>query len=439
MAKFAFTDSALAKLEPTPGRPRIDYDDGDVRGFAIQTTPAGRKTFLLVYQAKATGRERRMVIGQYGKAPALSLSAAKRKAIALRAAVNDGGDPWQEAKDARAAAEERQSTGSLGALLEAYTDALERDKKPSAAATRKALETNVQAPCPTLWKKPAGEVTVDDLLQPLAKLIRAKKYRQAEKVRSYIRAAYTMAAKAKGKANNADLFKKFAGLPNIARDLETIDRPKIDTEAMEEQGKRALSLEELRAYWKRITAMDDPDGALLRFHLLTGAQRAAQLARATTANVDGDTLTLFDSKGRRKQARRHVVPLIPDAMQAMEAMQGSEGKHVFTIDAGQTGAEYHVLRHRVAQVAADMFTAGEVAEPFTAGELRITVETRLQAAGVNESTRAHLQSHGLGGVQNRHYAKHDFSDEKREALELLRMLCEPPADNVTPIKREVAA
>ena len=69
MAKFRFTDRALRELQPEPGRPRIDYDDGDIRGFAIQTTPKGTKTFLLVYVAKATGQERRMVLGEFGAEP----------------------------------------------------------------------------------------------------------------------------------------------------------------------------------------------------------------------------------------------------------------------------------------------------------------------------------------------------------------------------------
>ena len=31
--------------------------------------------------------------------------------------------------------------------------------------------------------------------------------------------------------------------------------------------------------------------------------------------------------------------------------------------------------------------------------------------------RAQLLSHGLGGVQNRHYDRHDYALEKRQALE----------------------
>lgn len=71
---------------------------------------------------------------------------------------------------------------------------------------------------------------------------------------------------------------------------------------------------------------------------------------------------------------------------------------------------------------AEMVDAGEVREPFTPGDLRRTVETRLAAAGINGEIRAHLQSHGLHGVQHKHYNMHDYAAEKRMALEVLLRL-----------------
>jgi len=67
-----------------------------------------------------------------------------------------------------------------------------------------------------------------------------------------------------------------------------------------------------------------------------------------------------------------------------------------------------------------MQAAGELPDgPFTVGDLRRTVETRLAALGVSLEVRGQLQSHGLGGVQARHYDRHDYLNEKREALEIL--------------------
>jgi hypothetical protein len=51
------------------------------------------------------------------------------------------------------------------------------------------------------------------------------------------------------------------------------------------------------------------------------------------------------------------------------------------------------------------------------------VETRLAAVGIGLLERGQLQSHGLGGVQQRHYDKHHYFNEKRAALETLLRLC----------------
>jgi hypothetical protein len=47
-----------------------------------------------------------------------------------------------------------------------------------------------------------------------------------------------------------------------------------------------------------------------------------------------------------------------------------------------------------------------------------------------------LQSHGIAGVQARHYDGHDYMDEKRQALEtLFRLLDAPEATNVVQLKK----
>ncbi len=41
----------------------------------------------------------------------------------------------------------------------------------------------------------------------------------------------------------------------------------------------------------------------------------------------------------------------------------------------------------------------------------------LAGMGVSKDLRAQLQSHGLSGIQERHYDKHSYIDEKRITLE----------------------
>ena len=38
---------------------------------------------------------------------------------------------------------------------------------------------------------------------------------------------------------------------------------------------------------------------------------------------------------------------------------------------------------------------------------------------MSRDIRSQVQSHGLGGVQQRHYDRHEYFDEKRATLELL--------------------
>jgi hypothetical protein len=61
----------------------------------------------------------------------------------------------------------------------------------------------------------------------------------------------------------------------------------------------------------------------------------------------------------------------------------------------------------------------------------------MASMGISRDLRAQIQSHGLGGVQQRHYDRHDYREEKRKALEAwaTRLIEGPPPGNVVPIKR----
>ncbi len=422
---------------------RFTATDGARERIAIGPYDTDGRTGLTLAQARAKAREltSRYLAGDHDLRATLEAEAAtKRAAVA----------------EASAAAEKRKAhdSATLGALLEAYGAQLERNGKRSAKHVARSLTLHVQTAKPKLWKRPAAELTTDDLLDILTPLTSpeptkaepnpAPKLREAAKLRAYLRAAYAAAVKARHDARALPALRALKLTTNPARDLSTIEGSNNTRE-------RALSVAELRVYWKRIGDLSAPWGPLLRFHLLTGAQRLEQLARATTADLDNDskTLTLWDSKGRRKEPRRHVLPLLPEAETALaemifakprkdgEAIAARVGPFAFTASNGEAGASYHGCAAAVREVAADMVKAGEVDEgkgPFTIGDLRRTVETRLAALGVSLDVRAQLQSHGLGGVQARHYDRHDYADEKRAALVKLRDLLTGKPATVTDIK-----
>lgn len=51
---------------------------------------------------------------------------------------------------------------------------------------------------------------------------------------------------------------------------------------------------------------------------------------------------------------------------------------------------------------------------------RPLIVAMLVGMGISSDTRKQIQSHGLGGVQQRHYDRHDYMHEKRRALEQWR-------------------
>ena len=56
-------------------------------------------------------------------------------------------------------------------------------------------------------------------------------------------------------------------------------------------------------------------------------------------------------------------------------------------------------------------------ESFDLRDIRRTAETHLAKIGVIQDIRAQLLSHGISGVQARHYDRHGYEKEKRAALE----------------------
>ena len=159
-------------------------------------------------------------------------------------------------------------------------------------------------------------------------------------------------------------------------------------------------------------------GALLRVHLLTGGQRIEQLANLLTANTGPDFILLHDGKGRPgRPPRPHTVPLTKEAAKALSECEPS-GAFALSTDGGET----HVAATSLSQWAVE--AAGDAIPDFQAKRIRSGVETLLASARVSQDIRGRLQSHGIAGVQARHYDGHDYMTEKRKALATLHKLLE---------------
>jgi len=135
-----------------PGQHLIRLKDGAVKGFHLQVTPAGTKSWALAYTSPETGKRRFYALAGYAedkrqekatKGAYLTLASARLKATTVRSQVDSDIDPIEQ--DKRDAEEARQAdieatTGTTQELFELYIKNLELDgKQRSAAQIRHAL------------------------------------------------------------------------------------------------------------------------------------------------------------------------------------------------------------------------------------------------------------------------------------------------------------
>lgn len=312
--------------------------------------------------------------------------------------------------------QERQQANSaqvtVGALMDLYVADLKQRGKVSSAGDAQSVFTIHAAHLRAL---PANALTRQHVTDTLRMVVESGKGRTAGVLRSYLSAAFKRALDAEDDASIPAGFLIFrqAGLER---------NPAAETKALTQFVRardRHLSEMEFRHLWRRLGDAGIP-GAALQTAITLGGQRIAQLLRAQVSDVDDEgILTLRDPKGRRTEARLHFLPLagLAEVLVNNALVRARElgTTWLFTTD-GDKALHPDTLSHLVGDLSKVMLEAGEAATPFQMKDVRRTLETTLSRMGVSESHRAQLQSHGLAGVQARHYDKHNYLAEKRAAL-----------------------
>lgn len=402
--------------------------------------PATQVRFYFSYFDAAKAR-RYFPIGDYGKGKGqYTLIQARGRAAELSALYQQGTDlhahfegiqaeaerQRKAAEKATEEAERRAGSDTLRELLTAYSDFLKRAGKQSAGDVAGIFRLHVldldaeDAPKvkndtrPRLASRRASDISPDDFVALLAALTKAGKGRTAAKLRSYLRAAYSLAITAKTD-------------PDAPLELRTFGievNPIASIGAMSKYNRareRNLSAEELRAFLGRLEALPQTvKKDALNLCLLLGGQRPTQLLRVKPVDADlsAGSITLFDGKGRRHQPRPHVLPLTVRASAIVKRTMGLRGEcpTIFSSN-GKKPLHPDTLGDTVAEMSAAMVKAKEAREGFELRDLRRTCETMLAGLRVSKDLRGQLQSHGLGGVQDRHYDKYGYMLEKRQTLE----------------------
>lgn len=396
--------------------------------FTLRCTPSGARVCMYRY-TRPDGTRDILKVADYDPrgVAGLTLHEAREKAGEMarlagasgnvRAVIDERAAAKLAVVEAADAERRRAEQGSLAALFRVYAATLQG--RQSHYDAQSIFRLHVSEPFPVVAARPAAQVKAEELRDVLARLIDAGKGRTAAKLRAYLRAAYSLAMRAGLDPTLPPALGAFAvetnpadRLPSLAQFSRALDR--------------TLTLPELRAFWRRINAMaESPARDALLACLYLGGQRPTQLLRVTPRMVDlsGATLTLLDPKGRNRHAqpRRHVLPIPEDLMAVIRKRfsqaQGIESP-LFSTN-GRVALRKETVAVLVKEIETAMATGGELERgPFSMRDLRRTAETHMAALGVSSDLRAQIQSHGLGGIQARHYDRHDYMPEKRLALAL---------------------
>lgn len=378
MAKL--TDATVRAL-PAPDRGnKVTYEGG---GFGVRVTAAGAKSFVLNYRAE--GRERRITIGPW---PAWGVAVARKEAGRLRQLADAGEDPLAERQ-------RRRDADTIEELAERYIDEHARPKKRSWRQDERRLAKYV---LPVWRSRKIEDVRRQDVSELVAKIAKATPV-EANRILTLVSTLFSFAVD--------------AGL------IENHPCLRMAKPTKEEPRERALkSNAELQMVWEITGGGDWADtippreAAAIRLLLLTGA-RVSEVAEMAWSEVDLDAAEWTLPAARHKGNRVHLVPLSPEAVAILRELPRT-GAYVFSGARGGPLTKKHVSS---ALIRASERLAERGIEKFTPHDLRRTVETGLAALKVPKEYRDRVLGHVDGSVGGRHYNKHDYADEKREALD----------------------
>ena len=402
---------------------QVLYYDTKLMGFGLRV---GTRTKAYFAEKRVDGRTVRTTIGRHGQFTPAEARARAQKALGTMADGVDVNAEQREkvAKRERAKEDARaQVDYTLGKLCDWYIQHQKKLGKLSWADAENVFKNHVKAD--PLAAAKARDVTAKEITVLVRRLVEAEKGRTGAKLRSYLRAAYALAMGAETNPQApADLVLFGVESNPVAATAALTSFNKVRRVVATE----ALLGEVVRLMRERRAEAFDPGLAAAEFGLVLAGQRPKQVLRIKRDDLDLEsaTVTLLDPKGRRTVPRRHMLPLVRDAAAlAKDILKHCRGEALFGDDAGPVGytsvsqkttALILQARTNLIERAKHSKRPSAVPPEIQVRDLRRTAETVLASMGIGKDMRAQLLSHGISGVQDRHYDQHEYMAEKRKAL-----------------------
>jgi integrase len=401
------TDRQIKTL-PTTGKPyrkREKSTDPGLKGFGIQVSSAGAKSFFVEY----TFNGKRGHFFKVGTYPAMTLVEARETCRETRKRIEQGIDPKAELERRRIAEEaerknqERQqrverSIGRYEDLVRVYLASV--DNMTTRQEIGRFLEKDAK---PELQKRRVTDIEPKDIRRVLNRAKQRGAKRVPWMLHSYLHAAFQYAIA--NQELDGVLF------PLDRNPVASVKKPDDGITP----GERDLSAKEIKLLWEALD--NDADRmspftiAAIRLALLSG-QRLQEVLRTRWSQVDLSERTWLFPRNQTKTKRSHLLPTT-DRMEAAFHTVPQLGEMVFP----NTRQPGEPMPFRTITRAIDRLCVRHHIEPFTPRDLRRTCTTHWARIGIQPSVRFQLQNRTLGDIESKHYNRYDGLPEKRTALE----------------------
>jgi integrase len=402
------------------------------------------------YEYKREGKKAWHYCGTW---PTTSLDAIRRARDDARETLKRGVDPnakreadrieAREQVKAMLAAEERRRAEN--AAVQDLYDQWIRDgvlRRDSNAALKRSFERDV---LPALGAQPVRLVTEQDVRAVLRALVARGVNRTAVEVHRNIKQMFRWAEKRQPwrrllqDGNPAELV-EIAKIVDPDYDLSNIRSRVLRDDEIRELRDRFAEM--ARAYEaapdkRRTVRPIEPETQAALWLCLSTLCRIGELLMTEWRHVDFEAGTWFvpkeNVKGSRGKKRDHFVYLSPFALRQFRALHARTGKSRWCfpgrdgeshVDVKSVSKQVGDRQHRFKQRKALrnrrndnslVLSGGENGE-WTPHDLRRTGATMMQALGVMPDVIDRCQNHVLAGSRvRRHYLKHDYADEAKQA------------------------
>jgi len=386
MAK-ALTTKAIEVAKPSDNRREIP--DPALSGLYLVIQPSGVKSWALRY--RYAGKHKKLTLGRW---PVMGLMDARAAATDAIEVVEHGNDPSVAKKATKAARMEAQLSerDKIRTLAEQFGQRHLSTLK-SGETVKRELHRHVVA----VWgERDIHDIAKRDVIDLLDGIADSGRVVTANRVRAYLN--------------------KFLSWC-VERDIIG-QSPAMGVKpvAKEKSRDRVMTDDEIKWFWQACTIEGQPWGQLGHMLLLTG-QRLGEVVNMTDREVSGDLWHL--TADRTKNGRAHDVPLSDaarDVLGAVERVKGDAG-YVFTTTGESALQGYHKGRNHIAKRMTEI--AGQEIPHWTFHDLRRTAATGMARLGIPVRVTEAVLNHvsGTGGGIVGVYQRHDYADEKRQALE----------------------